>query len=200
MNSMRRRPLHTPPPTLRIVTLTLATFLIFLGSDTVGAAAADATPGRRGERKSTQARERPGVDTAAVWRAETEVFTPEQLMKLEPILRASTCRNEKTGCTYLDNGRPGSEASFAFRLIPWAVSRHRGYLVRNDRCAPGGCDEGLFVLIDGRWRLLTETFGILERASSTTLGFSDLVFRPRGKAPVRLVWDGRGYREVWPSN
>jgi len=185
---------------LWIVALGVATPLVFFASDAVGAAAPEPKPGRRGERKPAQAHERPGIDTTAVWRAESEVFTTEQLVKLEPILRASTCRNAKTGCTYLDNGRPGSEASFAFRLIPWPVSRHRGYLVRNDRCAPGGCDEGLFVLIDGRWRLLTETFGILERAGSTTLGFSDLVFRPRGGTPVRLVWDGRGYREVSPTN
>jgi hypothetical protein len=150
-------------------------------------------------RKSKERKEAPvenrGIDTSAVWRAETEVFTPEQLVKLEPILRASKCRNDKVGCTYLDNGRPGSEASYAFRLLPWSVSKHRAYLVRNDRCGAGGCDEGLFVLIDGRWRLVTETFGVLARAPSSTLGFSDLIFRPRGQAPVRLVWDGRAYRE-----
>ena len=106
------------------------------------------------------------------------------------------CRDVKDGCLYQDNGRPGSEASFAFRLIPWKVSKHRSYLVRNDRCAPGGCDEGLFVLVDGRWRLVIETFGVLERATSMTLGFNDLRFKPRGQAPLRLVWDGRAYREA----
>jgi hypothetical protein len=85
-------------------------------------------------------------------------------------------------------------------VIPWKVSRHLSYLVRNDRCAPGGCDEGLFVLVDGRWRLVIETFGILERASSATLGFSDLRFTPRGQAPVRLEWDGRAYREAPDTN
>jgi hypothetical protein len=147
------------------------------------------------ERKTEPVVENRGIDTSVVWRAETEVFTPEQLVKLEPILRASKCRNDKVGCTYLDNGRPGSEASYAFRLLPWSVSKHRAYLVRNDRCGAGGCDEGLFVLIDGRWRLVTETFGILQRGKSSTLGFSDLIFRPRGQPPVRLVWDGRAYRE-----
>lgn len=137
-----------------------------------------------------------GIDTSSVWRAETEVFSAEQLAKLEPILNASTCRNEKVGCPYQDNGKPGSEDSFAFRLIPWKVSKHRSYLVRNDRCGAGGCDQGLFVLIDGRWRLVAETFGILERASSSTLGFNDLRFLPRGQAPMRLVWDGRAYREA----
>jgi len=152
------------------------------------------------ERKAAPGAENRGINTSAVWRAETEVFTADQLVKLEPILRASRCRNEKTGCTYQDNGRPGSEGSFAFRLIPWKVSRHRSYLVRNDRCGVGGCDEGLFVLIDGRWRLVTETFGVLERARSSTLGFSDLVFRPRARPPVRLVWDGRAYGEAPPTN
>jgi hypothetical protein len=150
--------------------------------------------------KAPKAAARPGIDTGEVWRGETEVFTPEQLAKLEPILRSSTCKNEKVGCAYLESGRPGSEASYAFRVIPWKVSRHRSYLVRNDRCGIGGCDEGLFVLIDGRWRLLTETFGVLERAPTSTLGFSDLRFRPRGQEPVRLVWDGRAYREVAPAN
>ena len=137
-----------------------------------------------------------GIDTSAVWKTDTDVFSAEQLVKLEPILNASTCRDVKDGCLYQDNGRPGSEASFAFRLIPWKVSKHRSYLVRNDRCAPGGCDEGLFVLVDGRWRLVIETFGVLERASSMTLGFNDLRFKPRGQAPLRLVWDGRAYREA----
>lgn len=147
-------------------------------------------------RKAAAPVENRGIDTSSVWRAETEVFSAEQLAKLEPILNASTCRNEKVGCPYQDNGKPGSEASFAFRLIPWKVSKHRSYLVRNDRCGAGGCDQGLFVLIDGRWRLVTETFGILERASSSTLGFNDLRFLPRGQAPMRLVWDGRAYREA----
>ena len=138
---------------------------------------------------------RKGIDVTETWRGENQVFTPGQLEKLEPILASSTCRDEKAGCTYQDNGKPGSEASFAFRLIPWKVSGHRGYLVRNDRCGAGGCDEGLFVLIDGQWRLLIEAFGILERARTSTHGFNDLTFRPRGQAPVRLVWDGRAYRE-----
>jgi hypothetical protein len=138
---------------------------------------------------------RKGIDVSETWRGENQVFTPEQLEKLEAILSSSTCRDEKAGCTYHDNGKAGSEASFDFRLIPWKVSGHRGYLVRNDRCGAGGCDEGLFVLIDGQWRLLIETFGILERARTSTHGFSDLTFRPRGLPPVRLVWDGRAYRE-----
>jgi hypothetical protein len=137
-----------------------------------------------------------GIDTSGVWRGETEVFPADQLVQLEPILHASTCKDEKVGCLYQENGRAGSEASFAFRLIPWKVSKHRAYLVRNDRCAPGGCDEGVFVFVDGRWRLVIETFGVLERASSMTLGFNDLRFKPRGQAPVRLVWDGRAYREA----
>ena len=152
------------------------------------------------ERKAPPVAELRGIDTSAVWRADTEVFSSDQLVLLEPILHASACKDEKVGCLYLENGRPGSEASFAFRLIPWQVSKHRGYLVRNDRCGAGGCDEGLFVLVDGRWRLVIETFGVLERASSTTLGFNDLRFKPRGQAPLRLVWDGRGYREANPSN
>jgi hypothetical protein len=138
---------------------------------------------------------RKGIDVSETWRGENQVFTPEQLEKLEPILSSSTCRDEKAGCTYHDTGKAGSEASFDFRLIPWKVSGHRGYLVRNDRCGAGGCDEGLFVLIDGQWRLLIETFGILERARTSTHGFSDLTYRPRGLPPVRLVWDGRAYRE-----
>ena len=112
------------------------------------------------------------------------MFSPGQLVQLEPILNGSSCKDEKNGCLYQENGKPGSEASFTFRLIPWSVSRHRSYLVQNDRCAPGGCDAGLFVLVDGQWRLVIETFGVLERASSTTLGFNDLRFKPRGQAPV----------------
>ena len=138
--------------------------------------------------------EKRDIDTSDVWRAETQVFSAADLEKLEPILRRSSCTNEKDGCLYLDNGKPGSEASFAFRVIPWKVSRHRGYLVRNDRCGAGGCDEGLFVLIDGQWRLLVEIFGTLRRQSSTTDGFRDLVFKPRGQESIRLVWDGRAYR------
>jgi hypothetical protein len=157
-----------------------------------------ATPKKKEPKKEPRepVAESRGIDTHAVWKADTDVFPAEQLMKLEPILNASTCRDEKDGCLYQDNGKPGSEASFAFRLIPWKVSRHRSYLVRNDRCAPGGCDEGLFVLVDGRWRLVIETFGVLERASSMTLGFHDLRFKPRGQPPIRLVWDGRAYREA----
>ena len=101
---------------------------------------------------------------------------------------------------YQDNGKPGSEASFAFRLLPWKVSRHRGYLVRNDRCGAGGCDEGLFVLIDGQWRLLIEIFGMLRREPSSTDGFSNLLFQPRGQEPIRLVWDGRAYRAAETVN
>ena len=135
------------------------------------------------------------IDVSNVWR-ESEVFSAEQLVKLEPILRASACKNETVGCTYHDNGRPGSEGSFDFRLIPWRVSRHRSYLVRNDRCAPGGCDQGLFVQIDGRWRLVTEMFGVLERQGSSTLGFDDLMVHPRGQPSIGLVWDGQAYRET----
>ena len=147
-------------------------------------------------RKPVQERvEAKPIDVGDVWR-QTEVFSEAQLVKLAPILRASTCTKEKVGCTYLDDGRAGSEASFAFRLIPWKVSKHRSYLVHNDRCAPGGCDQGLFIQIDGRWRLVTEMFGILQRQGKTTLGFEDLVAYPRGQPPVTLVWDGQAYREA----
>jgi hypothetical protein len=149
-------------------------------------------------RKAAPATETRGIDTSHVWRGDTEVFAPGQLVRLERILRTSTCRNEKVGCTYDEAGKPASEASFAFRLIPWKVSKHKSYLVRHDRCGAGGCDEGLFVQIDGQWRLVTETFGILERASSTTLGFNDLRFTPRGRPTIRLVWDGDGYRRAPP--
>jgi hypothetical protein len=157
-----------------------------------------ATPKKKEQRKQPVAEIR-GIDTSAVWRPDTEVFSAEQLVRLEPILRASTCKDEKNGCLYQENGKPGSEANFAFRVFPWSVSRHRSYLVQNDRCAAGGCDGGLFVLVDGQWRLVIEAFGVLERASSTTLGFNDLRFKPRGQAPVRLVWDGRRYREAPPG-
>jgi len=147
-------------------------------------------------RKATKApEERQAIDTSAVWRAETEVFSAEHLAKLEPILRAARCRNEKTGCLYQDNGRPGTENNFAFRLIPWPVSSDPGYLVHADRCSAGGCDQGLFVRIDGRWRLLIEGFGVLRRDEASMRGFHTVVFRPRVGAPVRLVWDGRAYRE-----
>jgi hypothetical protein len=158
--------------------------------------------GKKPAKKEQKAEPAPvrGIDTSGVWKTETDVFSAEQLAKLEPILHASTCRDTKAGCLYQDNGKPGSEASFAFRLIPWKVSKYRSYLVRNDRCGAGGCDEGLFVLVDGRWRLVVETFGILERAGSATLGFNDLRFTPRGQAPVRLEWDGRAYREAPDTN
>jgi hypothetical protein len=162
--------------------------------------AADAAPAKKKGKKPAQeaAVEQPvekrGIDASLVWRAETDVFSAADLDKLEPILRTAGCANEKTGCLYQDNGKPASEAGFAFRLIPWKVSRHRGYLVRNDRCGAGGCDEGLFVLIDGQWRLLVEIFGMLRRQPSSTDGFTDLVFYPRGQGAIRLVWDGRAYR------
>jgi hypothetical protein len=159
---------------------------------------AGAEPKARRAEKAPKAAALQGIDTDHVWRGETEVFTAEQLVRLEPILRDSICKNEKVGCLYLENGRPGSEASYAFRVIPWKVSRYPSYLVRNDRCGAGGCDEGLFVQIDGRWRLVTETFGVLERASSMTLGFNALRFHPRGQPPLRLVWNGRTYREAPP--
>jgi hypothetical protein len=149
----------------------------------------------RTKEKSAEKSEPKAIDVSNVWR-ESEVFSADQLVKLEPILRTSTCRNETVGCPYHDNGRPGSEGSFDFRLIPWKVSRHRSYLVRNDRCAPGGCDQGLFVQIDGRWRLVTEMFGILARQGSSTRGFDDLVIHPRGQPSVTLVWDGQAYREA----
>src|SRR5438105_12308943 len=124
-------------------------FLVLLVLLSVGNSSVDAAAAKKKAKKAKeQAVEQPvlrGIDTSPVWRADTEVFSSEDLTKLEPILRASTCKDEKTGCMYQDNGKPGSEASFAFRLIPWKVSRHRGYLVRNDRCGAGGCDEGLFV-------------------------------------------------------
>ena len=149
----------------------------------------------KAKQKSAERVEPKPIDVSEVWR-ESEVFSATQLVKLEPILRASTCTNEKVGCPYLDNGRAGSEARFAFRLIPLKVSRHRSYLVRNDRCGAGGCDQGLFVQIDGQWRLVAEMFGTLQRQSSTTLGFNDLVVHPRGQPPVHLVWDGQAYREA----
>jgi hypothetical protein len=159
------------------------------------------TVDKKGEKKKAakpRAKEKSeprAIDVSNVWR-ESEVFSADQLVKLEPILRTSTCKNETVGCPYHDNGRPGSEGNFDFRLIPWKVSRHRSYLVRNDRCAPGGCDQGLFVQIDGRWRLVTEMFGVLERQGSSTRGFEDLVAHPRGQPSVNLVWDGQAYREA----
>jgi len=167
-------------------------FLIGDGGD--GAEAQQKKKRKAKERQSERVEARP-IEVGDVWR-ETEVFTAEQLAKLEPILRNSRCSNAKVGCTYLDNGRPGSEGRFSFRLIPWTISRHRAFLVRNDRCGAGGCDQGLFVRIDGRWHLVAEMFGMLERQGSTTHGFNDLVVHPRGQAPVRLVWDGRSYREA----
>jgi hypothetical protein len=160
--------------------------------------------GKSAPKKSTTKKEKSeepvavkrGIDVSEAWRGETQVFSADRLEKLEPILRGSGCQDAKGGCLYLENGRPGSEASFAFRLIPWKVSGHRAYLVQNDRCGAGGCDQGLFVAIDGQWRLLLEGFGMLERGRSSTQGFSDLTFRPRGHPPVKLVWDGRAYREA----
>lgn len=176
--------------------------LVLLGSLSGEGGGAEGAQGKKRSAKETRAAasERRGIDTSTVWRKDVEVFSVEQLVTLEPILRASRCRNAKVGCLYLENGRRGTEARYAFRVIPWKVSKHPGYLVRNDRCGAGGCDEGLFVLIDGRWRLLTETFGVLERDRSSTHGFRDLVFIPRGQAPIRLEWDGRAYREVLPAN
>ena len=183
--------------------LITALALFLAGGGVVKAEGAERQAGAKRERKATKAKpkepasepvEVKTIDVSEVWR-QTEVFSAEQLVKLEPILRASTCKNEKAGCTYLDNGRAGSEASFAFRLIPWKVSKHRSYLVHNDRCGAGGCDQGLFVQIDGRWRLVTEMFGLLERERSATLGFNDLVAHPRGQTPVRLEWNGQAYRE-----
>ena len=186
-----------------------------LGDAAWGAASAKEEPGEKKQKPKKRAKKkqatdksaepaaapvRRGIDTSETWRGETQVFSPEQLEKLEPILRSSTCQNEKTGCMYLENGKTGSEASFAFRLIPWKVSAHRAYLVRNDRCGAGGCDEGLFVLIDGQWRLVIEAFGVLQRDRSATQGFSDLIFRPRGQPTVRLVWDGQAYRETAAEN
>ena len=175
----------------------LVVLLLALVGDVSDAGAAEKKRGKAKEKeKAVERVEATPIDASQVWR-ETEVFSAQQLVKLEPILRASKCTNEKVGCPYLDNGRTGSEASFSFRLIPWKVSssKHRSYLVRNDRCGAGGCDQGLFVQIDGRWRLVVEMFGTLERLSSMTLGFNDLVVQPRGQRPVRVVWDGQTYRE-----
>jgi len=172
----------------------LALVLVLVG-DFGDVGAAEKKRGKAKEKEKTAERvEATPIDVSQVWR-ETEVFSAQQLVKLEPILRASKCTKEKVGCPYLDNGRTGSEASFTFRLIPWNVSsKYRSYLVHNDRCGAGGCDQGLFVQIDGRWRLVVEMFGTLERLSSMTLGFNDLVVQPRGQPPVRVVWDGQTYR------
>ena len=186
-------------PRIGIGRLFSAVVILVLVAALVGeigdAGAAEKKRGKAKEKEKVVERvEATPIDVSQVWR-ETEVFSAQQLVKLEPILRASKCTNEKVGCPYLDNGRTGSEASFTFRLIPWNVSsKHRSYLVRNDRCGAGGCDQGLFVQMDGRWRLVVEMFGTLERLSSMTLGFNDLVVQPRGQPPVRVVWDGQTYR------
>lgn len=135
-----------------------------------------------------------GIDTSAVWRGGVEVFSEEQLAKIEPILKAGGCKNQKKGCAYRNDGRAVKESDADIRVIPWMVSSQPGFLVRADRCGAGGCDEGLFVRIGGKWRLLTETFGVLEREDTSTRGFRDLRFRPRGGDAIRLVWNGTGYR------
>jgi hypothetical protein len=135
-----------------------------------------------------------GIDASSVWRGGVEVFSGEQLAKIEPILKAGRCKDLKKGCSYRNDGRPVKESDADIRIIPWQVSAHPGFLVRADRCGAGGCDEGLFVRIDGKWRLLIESFGVLERDGTSTRGFRDLLFRPRGGDPVRLIWDGTSYQ------
>lgn len=138
-----------------------------------------------------------GIDTGAVWRSDAGVvFSEEQLAKIEVVLKNARCRDEKTGCGYRADGRPAKGSAADIQLIPWKVSAHPGFLVRADRCGAGGCDEGLFVRIDGTWRLLIESFGRLERERTATQGFRDLVFRPRGAPPIRLVWNGTAYQPV----
>lgn len=138
-----------------------------------------------------------GIDTDAVWRSDAGVvFSQEQLAKIERVLKNARCRNEKTGCGYRSDGRPVKGSAADIQLIPWKVSAHPGFLVRADLCGAGGCDEGLFVRIAGKWRLLIESFGMLERDRTSTRGFRDLVFRPRGASPIRLVWNGKAYQPI----
>jgi hypothetical protein len=134
------------------------------------------------------------IDIDAVWRSDGRVFTDDQLAVIEKILTSTRCRDEKAGCGYRHDGKPVKRGTPDIRIIPWRVSSHPAYLVRADYCGAGGCDEGLFVRVDGRWRLVIESFGVLERESGSTRGVRDLRFRPRGAAPFRLVWDGRRYR------
>jgi hypothetical protein len=135
-----------------------------------------------------------GIDTGSVWRGGVEVFSEAQLGKIEPILKAGRCKDQKKACAYRHDGRPVKESDADILVIPWKVSDHPGFLVRPDRCGAGGCDEGLFVRIGGQWRLLIETFGVLQRQDASTRGFRDLQFRPRGGDPITLVWDGTRYR------
>jgi hypothetical protein len=135
------------------------------------------------------------IDVDAVWRSDGAVFSEEQLAVIEKILTTTRCKDEKSGCGYRHDGKPVKRGTAPdVRIIPWSVSPQPAYLVRADYCGAGGCDEGLFVRIDGRWRLLIESFGVLEREPGSTRGFRDLRFRPRGGAPFRLVWDGRSYQ------
>ena len=140
-----------------------------------------------------------GIDVAGVWRSDGQVFSDEQLAVIEKILTTTRCTDEKSGCGYRHDGKPTKRGTAAdIKIMPWKVSSHPAYLVRADYCAAGGCDEGLFVRIDGRWRLLIESFGVLAREPEATRGFQDLRFRPRGATPFRLVWDGRSYQPVTP--
>ena len=41
---------------------------------------------------------------------------------------------------------------------------------------------------------------MLRREPSSTDGFSNLLFQPRGQEPIRLVWDGRAYRAAETVN
>jgi hypothetical protein len=135
------------------------------------------------------------IDLDTVWRSDGAVFSGEQLAVIEKILASTRCHDEKSGCGYRHDGRPAKRGTLPdIRILPWKVSSHPAFLVRPDHCSAGGCDEGLFVRIDGRWRLLVESFGVLERDTASTRGLRDLRFRPRGAAPIRLVWDGKGYR------
>jgi hypothetical protein len=160
-----------------------------------GTVSAAATKSKSAKKAPPAAVEKPGViDVGQVWRWDGNVFTDEQLVKLEPLLRTKGCKDDR-GCAYRDDGRRALRDDADFVLIPWRVSHDPGYLVRADRCVPGGCDQGLFVRVDGRWRLLVEAFGILDREEDSTHGFRALLFYPRGAEPVRLEWDGRAYRE-----
>jgi hypothetical protein len=134
------------------------------------------------------------IDTDAVWRSDGPVFSDDQLVVIEKILTATRCTDEKSGCGYRHDGTPAKRGTTAdIKIIRWQVSSHPAYLVRADYCGAGGCDEGVFVRIDNRWRLLIESFGMLERERTSTRGFRDLTFHPRGGAAFRLTWSGRGY-------
>jgi len=172
---------------------TLLVVIVGFGLGPATALAAPRTAPKPSSSASNVSEKQP-IDASEVWRWEEPIFSEETLHKLEPILRATRCSDDK-GCGYHDDGRKASRDGPDFLLIPWRVSRAAAYLVRIDRCGAGGCDQGLFVKVGGRWRLVVEGFGEIERDDEATLGFRDLVFRPRLVAPIRLQWNGRGYRE-----